>query len=269
MPRKARDERLDTRTARLRLPPRAEPYWRSIQEGKAIGYRRLGGGKGGKWIARYYSPADGKKTYRALGSADDLLDADRGATLTFAQAQDNARLWFTELEQAGGRAVVPVVPLTVRMALENYETDYQARGGKGLKDAQIAIKAHILPRLGDRLVSDLTTKHYKDWLHQVALSPARLRTTATAKQQNVKTAPLDDKGRRSRRATANRVWTTFKAALNLAFREGRVASDDPWRRVQPFKDADSQRLPGRPPVAGDGRFIDRMPIRRIGLAPAS
>jgi hypothetical protein len=39
MPRKARDERLDTRATRLRLPPRREPYWRTIQGGvlSAIG----------------------------------------------------------------------------------------------------------------------------------------------------------------------------------------------------------------------------------------
>ena len=61
MPRKARDERLDTRTARLKLSPRAEPYWRNIQEGRAIGYRRLAGGKAGTWIARHYDPAMGRK----------------------------------------------------------------------------------------------------------------------------------------------------------------------------------------------------------------
>jgi hypothetical protein len=47
MPRKARDERLDNRTARLKLTPRREPYWRAIQQGRLIGYRRLSGGKGG------------------------------------------------------------------------------------------------------------------------------------------------------------------------------------------------------------------------------
>ena len=61
MPRKARDERLDTRTARLKLTPRREPYWRNIQEGRAIGYRRLTGGKAGTWVARHYDPAEGRK----------------------------------------------------------------------------------------------------------------------------------------------------------------------------------------------------------------
>jgi hypothetical protein len=48
MPRKARDDRMDTRTARSKLTPRPEPYWRSLQEGRALGYRRLAGGRAGK-----------------------------------------------------------------------------------------------------------------------------------------------------------------------------------------------------------------------------
>src|SRR5215467_9487357 len=96
MPRKSRDERLDTRTARLRLGPRLEPYWRNIQEGRAVGYRRLPGGKAGSWIAKHYTPGDGRR-YHALGNADDYMDADGADTLSFAQAQDRARAWFAEL----------------------------------------------------------------------------------------------------------------------------------------------------------------------------
>jgi hypothetical protein len=121
LPRKARDEKLDTRTARLRLLVRREPYWRSIQEGRALGYRRLPGGKAGTWIARHYGAADGRK-YQALGSADDMLDADGGETLTFAQAQDRASAWFRDLARSGG---VIEVPMTVKDAIAGYLLDYQ------------------------------------------------------------------------------------------------------------------------------------------------
>lgn len=40
--------------------------------------------------------------------------------------------------------------------------------------------------------------------------------------------------RRRRRASANRVLTVLKAALNRAWREGRLPSDAVWRRVEPF-----------------------------------
>src|SRR5439155_21461176 len=39
--------------------------------------------------------------------------------------------------------------------------------------------------------------------------------------------------------TANRVLTVLKAALNQAWREGRVSSDEAWRRVKPFRNVDA------------------------------
>jgi integrase len=42
--------------------------------------------------------------------------------------------------------------------------------------------------------------------------------------------------------SANRVLTILRAALNQAFRDGKVASDIPWRSVQPFRGVDAPRL---------------------------
>lgn len=237
MPRKARDERLDTRTERLKLTPRAEPYWRSLQEGRALGYRRLAGGKGGKWIARHYSPADARK-YLSIGSADDLLEADGGATLTFAQAQERAADWFREIERSAGRVMQPI---TVAEAMEAYVTDYLARGGKAERDLRATIKAHILPELGSKEVAGLTNPTLHAWHHRLAAAPARLRTGVLAKRANAR-APEDAEGRRARRSTANRVLTVLKAALSLAYRDGRVQSDDAWRRVKPFPNVDAPRV---------------------------
>ena len=47
MARTVRDANLETRTARLRLPIRSEPYWRGLEKGFALGYRRRG--KGGTY----------------------------------------------------------------------------------------------------------------------------------------------------------------------------------------------------------------------------
>ena len=238
MPRKARDERLDTRTARLRLTPRAEPYWRNIQEGRAIGYRRAAGGKSGTWIARHYDAAEGRR-YAALGAADDMLEADGNGTLSFAQAQDKARDWFAKIERSTGRVIVDI---TVREAMAAYVADYTARGGKALRDMQAAINAHILPALGDRKAEALTYTALKDWHHKLAEAPARLRTKATAKRQKVRAISSDTDARRARRSTANRILTILKAALSLAYREGGVPSDDAWRRVKPFPKVDAARV---------------------------
>ncbi len=238
MPRKARDERLDTRAARLRLPVRREPYWRNIQEGRAIGYRRVGSGRAGTWIARHYDPATGRR-YRALGVADDLLDADGTDTLTFSQAQAGAASWFRDLAHQDGK--VPAPPLRVRDAVEHYLADYATRGGKALSDARGTFAAHVLPRLGDKLVADLTPEIIRRWHHAVASAPARLRSPADAVTPRVREATTTD-AQRARRATANRVFTLLRAALNLAFREGRAASDAAWRRVRPFQRVEAVRV---------------------------
>ena len=46
---------------------------------------------------------------------------------------------------------------------------------------------------------------------------------------------------RKSQCSANRVWTVLRAALNLAFNEGKVSSDKEWRRVKPFKDVDKAK----------------------------
>jgi integrase len=49
-------------------------------------------------------------------------------------------------------------------------------------------------------------------------------------------------GLRKRRATANRILTVLKAALNHAWKSGHVASDDAWRRVKPFRAVETARV---------------------------
>jgi integrase len=44
---------------------------------------------------------------------------------------------------------------------------------------------------------------------------------------------------RARRATANRTLTVLKAALNHAFHDGRIVTDEAWRKVKPFREADA------------------------------
>ena len=59
MARTIRDTALDTRAARSRLSPRGKPYYRAIEEGLHLGYRKSKGRPGkpataGKWALRHY-----------------------------------------------------------------------------------------------------------------------------------------------------------------------------------------------------------------------
>src|SRR5215475_5758721 len=153
MARTVRDTNLETRTARLRLRIRSEPYWRGLEKGFALGYRRRG--RGGTWLARR-RPADGGYAEHRMGSSDDLQDADGVAILDYGQAQKAARAWWrAELRREEGHDTREG-PFTVRDAIDEYLKAYEQRGGKAVYNARRAAETHILPALGTALVGKLT-----------------------------------------------------------------------------------------------------------------
>jgi len=54
-----------------------------MAKGRFVGYRCLS--SGGTWIAQYRGD-DRRQNYRALGVADDTLEADGDSILTFVEA---------------------------------------------------------------------------------------------------------------------------------------------------------------------------------------
>lgn len=236
MARRIRNSKLDTRTARAKLPARREPYWVAIAPGRHLGYRRLGP-KGGTWIAR--RSENGQRAYRALGTADDVLDANGRDALDFVQAQELARAWFGgELDKP--EILAAAAPATVGAALDDY-LSWVEKNRKTPRETRWAIDAHIRPALGNVPLSDLTAERIAAWHEALAAAPARVRSKI-GKAQRYKPGPADRDAVRARRSTANRVLTILKAALNRAFRKGLAASDEAWRRVRPFEKADAARV---------------------------
>ena len=82
MARTVRDTNLEKPAARTRLAPRGKPYWRVLESGLHLGYRRTKAG-GGSWVARRFI---GQRKYseHGLGFADDLQEADGSTVLTFS-----------------------------------------------------------------------------------------------------------------------------------------------------------------------------------------
>jgi integrase len=235
MARTVREAALATRSARLRLPACAKPYWRVIEQGLHVGYRRRG--TGGTWIARRRNE---RGVYREtkLGLADDLQDANGDTILDFAQAQRNARTWWTHEQRLACGGATSAGPYTVAQAMADYVEDYRRRGGKASDSIESVARRNILPELGSVPVVKLTARRLLDWHRAIAERPRRWRSRAG----EVNVAAFDCKDAeavRQRRATANRVLTYLKAALNHAWRAGLVPSDDAWRRVKPFRSVDA------------------------------
>jgi integrase len=167
------------------------------------------------------------------------LDADGVSALSFAQAQEKARLWFSEVAIAASGEAGTNGPYTVSDAARDY-MDWFSDHRKGVKETQYTINGHILPDLGELEVSKLTATKLRKWHQEIAKSPARLRTRPGISQR-YRQASNDPEEIRPRRSTANRNLTVLKAILNHAWHEGRVANDDAWRRVKPFQGVDTAR----------------------------
>lgn len=232
MARTVRDYRLENRAARARLSQRTEPYWVLLSEGFHLGYYR--GKSVTKWVARHRPPGrSGGYNKTTLGEADDSSDANGVSILDYRQAQDKAREWLRTVE--GG--VLVKASYTVGDALDDY---VKAFTGKDLVNTKRRVEQFVRPALGDVKLSRLTASQVRDFLHDRANTPARLRTKKGNEQQFRPLKTTEEK--RKRRATANRDLTVLKAALNLAYANGRIGTDNAWRMVKPFKNADGVRL---------------------------
>jgi integrase len=245
MSRSVNDAPLTTRAARERLAVRHQPYWRAIESGAAVGYRK--GTAGGVWLVRVADPtAGGGYRQSALGKADDALKAAGDEVLDWRQAETKARDWIARQHRvAAGLEPEPstasTTPYAVADAIRDYLADYVARGGKALGGTRLAAEAHIIPALGNLPVGRLTRDKLKGWHRALAAAPARVRSKLG--QVRHKDTAADPEAPRRRRSSANRVLTILKAALNHARGEGRVTCrNDAWAAVKPFREADAPKV---------------------------
>jgi integrase len=221
VPRQVRDSNLENRTARARLKVAHKPYFRLIEHGLHLGYRRLPVGAG-TWVVRRY--VNGKYSVVNLRTpdggvvlADDFAEADGRAIMTFAQAQNAARI------KPGQR----VGPYTVAAACDDY-LDYlrsDGRSERAIADAKSKLSI-VKSDIGNVKTAALTSER---------LMRCRNRLVERG-------SPSTEDERRAARATANRTWKTLAAALNHAFRNDKIDSDKPWRKVSAFKGVDTARV---------------------------
>jgi integrase len=246
MARRVKDKALDSRAAREKLRISGKPYYRLLEPGLHLGYRKLRG-RAGTWVARHYV---GNQSYEteSIGTADDQSDADGVMVLNFWEATEKAR------ERAVGRAHAAAGktgPLTVADVINEYLA-YLEVNKKTARDARYRAEAFILPMLGNVEVETLTTDRLREWLTRVAKMPARLRTKKGEEQRHRDHTP-DAEAMRPRKVSANRILAILRAALNRAWKDGRVSSRGSWERVDPFKGVAVARM----------RYLDIAEAKRL------
>lgn len=205
---------------RQALKPRRDPYWSRIVKGCYLGFRKMTAGSDGTWSARALDETSGKQVYKPLGDLSELPDH-----LRHDAAQKAAVAWFDHLGKGGTPLVV-----TVRDACKNYVDHLRdTKGARAIKDAEARFNSYVLNngKLASTELQKLTPAHLQTWRKALKALP----TTSGARR-----------GEKRSDSSLNRDMTCFRAALNLAYRDGLVSSDFAWRgKLLPVKDADRRR----------------------------
>jgi integrase len=232
MARKVRNNALESRTGRLKLPVAGKPIFVRIGPGLSLGYRR--NQTAGTWVLKIADGRGGRST-AAIGHADDFDDADGVNFLTFWQAQEKAKLMARK-----GKDLTK--PLTVQDASDTYLKWLEAKNARTAADTRGRLEKHFLPKFGSKLVSALTKTMLDGWVAGLVVA-----------------SPDPERLRRSK-DTANRVLTMVKALLNHAVRDAAngIGDDSAWRHVRPFQGVSKPR---------EIRFTEKEVARLLECAP--
>lgn len=200
---------ISTAGGRKQLEPRREPYWHRVSTGNFLGYRKLDDGTG-TWIARHRDD-EGRQRYHSLG-----------AFQRFDEAEKKAREWFAQCE--GGSPEV----LTVAEACKRYVEDRRNEKGENTAtDAEGRFRRLVYDKpIGRIELGSLRTAHITDWRNGLV---------------DVDEDDDDPDTERKAKDSANRNLATLKAALNLGYRMGFVASTAQWDRVESFQKVSRRR----------------------------
>jgi hypothetical protein len=240
MARTVLDSQLDSRTACARLQTRVKPYFRAIDPGLHLAYRR--NTTGGTWNVRLYL-GDGKYQMALLGTADDLGDADGTTVLNFSQAKPQ-RAPVTRR-----RRVLPMgcPSPTLGRTVSTERSMIFLRGWRARAAGKRTLPTGApRPRrtFGPSLATSASTGSLPSKLAIGCTGSPRRRRACAARPASRRVIAMSiwPIPRRARRSAVNRVFGILKAALNRVWHDHKVASDQAWRRVKPFKGVTASRV---------------------------
>jgi integrase len=215
---KPRAQRLETASARRKLPISKKPLYVKIAPNIRLGYRRNEGP--GTWSVRVTGP--GVDWIKRIGLADDFEPSDGRAVMSFWQAQDAARK--VARRQPGDDADDGARPLSFGQAIDAYQADLTARGGDSYNARRARL--HVPPSLASKPVGLLRSGEMSKW--RDALIDKGLSRATVNRIRNCVRAALSLAARRDRRLIANRhVWEDDLEALpNATVARNIVLPDD-------------------------------------------
>jgi integrase len=211
--------KIDTVTARGKLKVRRDPYWQRISRGLFVGFRKMTSDTNGTWVVRYRADS-GSQLRHTLGSLDQFPAFER-----FDKAVDAAQKWLSHINLGG---------TTERSTV----SDVCAAYTKKVRESK-----------GDKAADDLEAR-YRRWInddpiHRIEMTKLT-REHVTAFRQRLIAAPVkvgkSGATRVRSKDTVNRDMAAVRAALNMAFEDGRATSNLAWRKpLAAFKNVSRRR----------------------------
>lgn len=195
---------IKSKTGRVALATRPEPYWERISAGCHLGFRA----GAGTWVAKHRDAATGVRLTHALG---EFADFDQAATA--------ARAWFEQVNQG------VATDATVQGACDAYVAKLDAAGRKAAaKDAKGRFKRLVNDkRFGSIKLAGLRKAHVEAW-----------------RDAQIKDAG-EGEALRKAKDSANRNLATLKAALNAAHAADLTTSDRAWKLVDKYAQVGQRR----------------------------
>lgn len=244
---------------RFVLPVRNEPYWNILEYGRHIGLRKRHSDIN-YWLARTRMKS-GLYKQHTLGVATTSTFSG----MSFDDALREARVWFETLAPSaelsvpspvGGtthlRYVTKGGAYTVGDALADYVSWKRLAAAKTTFAGNLSlINHHMIDRLGDIPIDELTGRHVQRFCVDVLETPPKRGNQHHGARRDI--ASLEGIDLRNRKATLNTLLGILRIAVQVAWENGETDSERAWRCIR--------RVPNSEPVRTE--FLTRDECRRL------
>jgi integrase len=228
------------------LERRLAPYWNTLEYCRHIGVQKHPK-KGDYWVARVRARTKGQYVQWRLAPVD--FDNIHGKD--YNDAVGLAKEWFATPEivntaaepyPVGGtrnlKYTKDVPGFTVGDAMVDYvEWKRIAAANTTFFSILSLINHHIIPRLGNVLVSDLNARRLTRFMVDILETPPKYGRQTPGPRVNL--ADLDRDALRKRKKTVNTLLGILRLALQMAWENGEFNEERIWRTIRrlPHKDA--------------------------------
>ena len=235
---------------RQTLRPRYPPYWQVTEYGRAVGYQLYASGVS-YWTARLRLRDETYRQHR-IGLTED--NSETGHGFSFEEACVRAQTWFrttplktlaSDARPIGSVENLLASPIgdtyTIGHALtELVEWKRIVAARSHFLTVVVLTNYHILPRLFSLPADQMNSEHLRFFVKDVLeTSPKRGNQQAQPRRS---IASMTEEQLRKRKKTTNTLIGLLRMALTMAWENGRIDSDRPWRCLRRLPNIDRPRI---------------------------